>query len=126
MIAAINQGYPQTEIARASYEFQQQVERGEAVIVGVNKFQSKDEKPIETLKIDRSATARQCEKLHRLRKERHNEEVDRSLKALRLAAEGNCNLMPLLLDAVRSYATVGEICDVLRGTFGTWEERPNI
>jgi methylmalonyl-CoA mutase N-terminal domain/subunit len=126
MIAAIEAGYPQSEIAKASYAFQQEVETGKAVIVGVNKYQTKDEKPIDTLKIDAQAGARQTEKLRRLRKERNNEGVARSLDALKRAAEGTTNLMPLLLDSVRNYATVGEICDTLRGVFGTWEEHPNI
>jgi methylmalonyl-CoA mutase N-terminal domain/subunit len=124
MIPAINAGYPQGEISRASYEYQQKVEDGSAVIVGVNRFQSKEpEAPLDTLRIDHSATEHQCNKLRRLRKERHNGEVERSLNALRRAAEGDTNLMPFLIDAVRSWATVGEICDVLRGTFGTYTER---
>jgi methylmalonyl-CoA mutase N-terminal domain/subunit len=130
MISAIERGYPQTEIASASYEFQKKVERGEAVIVGVNKFQSGSnqgaEKQIDTLKIDQSAGDRQCEKLRRLRETRHNGEVARALGALRSAADGSDNLMPPLLDAVRAYATLGEICDVFREAFGTYEERPNI
>jgi methylmalonyl-CoA mutase N-terminal domain/subunit len=124
MIAAINASYPQSEIARASYEYQLQVEQGEASIVGVNRFQSKEpEQPIDTLRIDQTAYDRQAKKLHRLRKERHNGNVERSLNALRRAAEGDSNLMPFLIDAVRNWATVGEICDVLRGVFGTYTER---
>ncbi|HYA17051.1 MAG TPA: methylmalonyl-CoA mutase family protein [Bryobacteraceae bacterium] len=124
MIAAINAGYPQSEISRASYEYQQKVEQGAAVIVGVNRFQSQEpEPPIDTLRIDQTAHSQQAKKLHRLRKERHNGNVERSLNALRRAAEGDSNLMPFLIDAVRSWATVGEICDVLREVFGTYTER---
>jgi methylmalonyl-CoA mutase N-terminal domain/subunit len=126
MIAAIAGGYPQAEIARSSYEYQREVERGEAIIVGVNRFQVAEDQPIETLRVDASARTHQAEKLHRLRKERHNDDVERSLNALRRAAEGDRNLMPPLLDAVRSYATLGEICDVLRGVFGEYQERPKI
>jgi methylmalonyl-CoA mutase N-terminal domain/subunit len=126
MLCAIEKGFPQSEIAGASYEFQKQVEQGKAIIVGVNKFQQKDDKPIDTLRIDKSASDRQCEKLHRLRATRHNGDVDRTLSALRRAAASDDNLMPPLLDAVRSYATLGEICDVFREVFGTYEERPNI
>jgi methylmalonyl-CoA mutase N-terminal domain/subunit len=126
MVAAIEKGYPQAEISRASFEYQQKVEKGEAVVVGVNRFQSEADEPIETLKIDRSAEAHQREKLHELRKKRNNGDVERGLRALRGAAEGNGNLMPPLLDAVRSYATLGEICGALRDVFGTYEERPHI
>ena len=126
MIPAIENGYPQAEISRASYEFQQKIERGEAVIVGVNKFQSTEDKPIDTLRIDQRAGDQQCEKLRRLRASRNNEEVTRTLNTLRRAAGTKYNLMPPLLDAVRSYATLGEICDVFRDVFGTWEERPSI
>jgi methylmalonyl-CoA mutase N-terminal domain/subunit len=124
MISAIHAGYPQSEISRASYEFQKKVEDGSAVIVGVNRFRSATaEAPIDTLRIDREATEHQCKKLRRLRKERHNGDVERALGALRGAAEGEANLMPLLIDAVRKWATVGEICDVLRDVFGTYQER---
>jgi methylmalonyl-CoA mutase, N-terminal domain len=102
------------------------------VVVGVNKFRIPEEQPVQTLRIDQSAETRQIEKLHRLRKTRNNGDVERTLDALRRVAAASgvnkCdhNLMPLLLDAVRSYATVGEICGTLREVFGTYEERPNI
>jgi len=127
MIAAIERGFPQTEIARASYEYQQKVEKAEAVIVGVNRYTVTEEKPIETLRIEKSAEDRQIEKVRQLRKRRHNGDVERALTVLRHAADANSqNLMPPLLDAVRSYATLGEICGVLRDVFGIYEERPNI
>jgi methylmalonyl-CoA mutase, N-terminal domain len=136
MVAAIQRGFPQAEIARSSYEYQQKIEKGQAVIVGVNRFKSDKEKPIETLRIDQSSEERQIEKLRRLRKTRNNSDVERNLNVLRrMAAVGTrnlssneCdhNLMPPLLDAVRSYATVGEICDALREVFGTYQELPNI
>ncbi len=126
MVAAIEAGYPQAEIARASFEYQQKVEKGEAVVVGVNRFQSDGDEPIETLRVDRAAAARQSEKLRELRKTRNNGDVERGLRALRNAAEGDGNLMPSLLDAVRSYATLGEICGALRDVFGTYEERSHI
>jgi methylmalonyl-CoA mutase N-terminal domain/subunit len=126
MVAAIEQGFPQREIARASFEFQQKVEKGEAIVVGVNKFQTPEEKPIETLRIDQAAEHSQVEKLGRLRQLRSNVDVERSLTALRHEAGSQTNLMPALLDAVRSYATLGEICGALREVFGTYEERPNI
>jgi methylmalonyl-CoA mutase N-terminal domain/subunit len=126
MIPAIEQGFPQSEIARASYEYQKTVESGEAVVVGVNRFQSKDEKPLELLRIDAAAETRQCEKLRDLRARRSNESVRHALGELRKAATGTENLMPYLIGAVRVYATVGEICGALKELFGVWEERPNI
>jgi len=127
MIAAIERGFPQSEIARASYEYQQKIEKAEAVIVGVNRYTVTGEKPIETLHIEKSAEDRQIEKLRQLRKTRNNGDVEHSLHVLRRAADADSqNLMPPLLDAVRSYATLGEICDALREVFGTYEERPNI
>jgi methylmalonyl-CoA mutase N-terminal domain/subunit len=127
MIAAIQLGFPQVEIARASYEYQQKVEKAEAVVVDVNRYRQQAEEPIEILRIDQSAEARQIEKLRQLRKKRNNEDVERTLNVLRHAADANSqNLMPPLLDAVRSCATLGEICDALREVFGTWQERPNI
>jgi methylmalonyl-CoA mutase, N-terminal domain len=128
MIAAIERGFPQAEIARASYEYQRRVEDGEAVIVGVNRFQTAAEDPIETLRVDQAAETRQIEKLRQLRKTRNNGDVERSLGVLRRAADSQTgasdhNLMPPLLDAVRSYATLGEICGALREVFGTYEER---
>jgi methylmalonyl-CoA mutase N-terminal domain/subunit len=127
MIAAIERGFPQAEIARASYEYQRKIERGEAAVVGVNRYRAEEEKAIETLRVSRSAEDLQIEKLRGLRKTRNNGDVDRTLNVLRHAADAaSQNLMPPLLDAVRCYATLGEICEALREVFGTYEERPNI
>jgi methylmalonyl-CoA mutase N-terminal domain/subunit len=132
MVAAIERGFPQAEIQRSSYEYQRKIERGEAVIVGVNRYRVEDEEPIETIRIDQSAEDRQIEKLRQLRKRRNNGDVERTLIALRRAAAVSAqdlssrNLMPPLLDAVRAYATLGEVCGALREVFGTYEERPNI
>ena len=126
MIPAIEQGFPQSEIARASYDYQKKVESGEAVVVGVNRFTSNDDKPLELLRIDQAAERRQVEKLRQLRENRSRCDVNRTLNDLRHAAESSTNLMEPLLDAVRAYATVGEICGALKQVFGTWEERPNI
>jgi methylmalonyl-CoA mutase N-terminal domain/subunit len=127
MIPAIEQSYPQAEIAKASYAYQRKTESGETVVVGVNRFVSQEAGPaLEILQIDRQAENRQCEKLRVLRASRSNEAVARSLGALVRAAEGDRNLMPLLLDAVCAYATLGEICAALKQVFGTWEETPAI
>jgi methylmalonyl-CoA mutase N-terminal domain/subunit len=125
MIAAIEAGFPQTEIAAASYRYQREVESGERTIVGVNRFQSEDQ-PIELLEIDESAARHQCEKLAALRRRRDNNRVRKSLDDLQRAAEGTENTMPYLLDAVRAYATLGEICDALRTVFGTYQETTHL
>jgi len=122
MIPAIEKGYPQSEIAQASYAYQRTVETGEQVVVGVNRFRNEQETPLEVLKIARDAEQAQRRKLAALRASRNNEEVSRRLLELRRAAEGGTNLMPILLDAVRVYATLGEICSALRDVFGTWDE----
>jgi methylmalonyl-CoA mutase N-terminal domain/subunit len=125
MIPAIERGFPQSEIAAASYRFQKEVEAGERVIVGVNRFQSEDQ-PIELLQIDETAGRRQEEKLSALRRRRESNRVQQSLDALKRAAEGAENTMPYLLDAVRAYATLGEICDALRAVYGTYQETTHL
>jgi methylmalonyl-CoA mutase, N-terminal domain len=121
MVAAIERSYPQREIAEASYRYQMAVDKKEKIIVGVNDFVS-EEKPLDVLHIDESVARRQAERLRKLRSERSQEEVARRLTALRKAAEGQDNLMPFLFDAVKAYATLGEICDAMRDVFGTYEE----
>jgi methylmalonyl-CoA mutase, N-terminal domain len=122
MIPAIEKGFPQGEIADASYAYQRAVERGERIIVGVNAFQSPQEEPMELLQIDETAEASQAGKLKALRKARDNARVRGSLDELRRVAEGTANTMPAILDCVRALATTGEICDALREVFGTYQE----
>jgi methylmalonyl-CoA mutase N-terminal domain/subunit len=122
MIPAIEQNYPQREIAQASYAYQRAVEAGERIVVGVNAFQSDHDAPIEILQIDETAARKQRERLSALRRKRSSARVQSALDAVRRAAEGRQNMMPHLLDAVRSYATLGEICDALRDVFGTYQE----
>jgi methylmalonyl-CoA mutase N-terminal domain/subunit len=121
MVAAIERSYPQREIAEASYRYQMAVDKKEKIIVGVNDFVS-EEKPLDVLQIDESVGHRQAERLRKLRSDRSQAEVARRLTALRKAAEGKDNLMPFLFDAVKAYATLGEICDAMRDVFGTYEE----
>jgi methylmalonyl-CoA mutase N-terminal domain/subunit len=121
MVAAVERGYPQREIAEASYRYQCELDKKEKIMVGVNDFVS-EEKSLETLQIDDTVAHRQAERLRKLRAERSSEEVERRLSALRKAAEGKDNLMPYIFDAVKSYATLGEICDAMRVVFGTYEE----
>jgi len=126
MIAAIEAGFPQREIAEASYRYQREVETGDKIIVGVNAFQSQDEEPIEILQIDQTATERQVSKLRALRAKRDGARVSSTLDALRRAAQGRENKMPYILDAVRAYATLGEICNALRDVFGAYQEPSTI
>ena len=125
MVPAIETGFPQTEIAAASYRYQCEVESGERTIVGVNRFQSEGQ-PIELLQIDEAAARHQQEKLAALRARRDNSQVRKTLDALQRAAEGTENTMPRILDAVRAYATLGEICDSLRGVFGAYTETAHL
>jgi len=126
MVEAIERGFPQKEIAESAYRFQQAVERREKIIVGVNDFVQEDEPPIEILYIDESASEKQLAKLEQLKKTRDSGQVHRTLDALRAAARSTANLMPPILDAVRAYATVGEMCDALREVWGEYEEVPII
>jgi methylmalonyl-CoA mutase N-terminal domain/subunit len=126
MVEAIERGYPQKEIAEASYQFQQAVERREKTIVGVNDFVQADEKPIEILYLDDATANLQLERLAELKRTRDNDRVRRTLDALKAGARGRDNTMPLLLDCVRAYATVGEMCDALREVWGEYEEVPVI
>jgi methylmalonyl-CoA mutase N-terminal domain/subunit len=122
MLSAIESGFPQREIARAAYEYQRSVEQGESVIVGVNKFAESAEQPLEVLQIGEEAQKRQMEALHQLKKRRRQTAVDQALGGVRKAAQGTANTMPPILDAVRAYATVGEICEALKDVFGGYTE----
>jgi methylmalonyl-CoA mutase, N-terminal domain len=126
MVEAIERGFPQKEIAESAYRFQQAADRKEKVIVGVNEFVQADDPPIEILYIDDSAAATQLAKLEALRRRRDNDAVQRALDRMRQTAKTTANLMPPILDAVRAYATVGEMCDALREVWGEYEEVPVI
>lgn len=132
MVKAIERGYPQKEIAEAAYQYQRAVEAKEKIIVGVNEFAIEEEPP-KTLYIGESVGQHQSAKLKALRARRSNDEVQRKLNELKKAAaqevraesNGNvshANTMPYIIDAVRAYATVGEICDALRQVYGTYTE----
>jgi len=126
MVEAIEQGFPQREIAEASYKFQQAVERREKVIVGVNEFVQDDEVPVQTLYIDETTAEKQMGRLTELKRTRDPAAVARALDALRQTARGTGNTMYPLLDCARAYATVGEMCDALRDVWGEYEEVPLI
>jgi methylmalonyl-CoA mutase N-terminal domain/subunit len=126
MVEAIEHGFPQKEIAESSYRFQQAVERREKIVVGVNDFVQDTDSGVEILYIDDTASERQLGRLESLRQTRDNAEVRRTLDGLRKAAGGTGNLMTPILDAVRAYATLGEMCDALRDVWGEYEEVPVI
>jgi methylmalonyl-CoA mutase N-terminal domain/subunit len=121
MVAAIERGFPQREIADAAYRYQVAVDQKQKIVVGVNDYLM-DGKQIETLEIDGSVGDRQADRLRKLRADRSNAEVERRLNSLRHAAAGTDNLMPHLIDAVKAYATLGEICSALRQPFGVYQE----
>jgi methylmalonyl-CoA mutase N-terminal domain/subunit len=123
MVAAIEQGFPQREIQEASYQYQKAVERKEKIVVGVNDFVLETETAIEILSIDETVAERQVARTRKVRETRDNSRCKATLEALgKAAAAGNVNMMPFVLDCVRSYATLGEICDALRAVYGTYEE----
>jgi methylmalonyl-CoA mutase N-terminal domain/subunit len=126
MVEAVEQGFPQKEIAEASYRFQQSVEMRDKIIVGVNDFVQEDEEPLPILYIDDTTANRQLARLEELKRTRDNERVTQTLEALRAAARTQTNTMYPLLDCVRAYATVGEMCDALRDVWGEYEETPLI
>ncbi|HEX5034805.1 MAG TPA: methylmalonyl-CoA mutase family protein, partial [bacterium] len=122
MVRAIETGYPIKEIAEASFKFQRKVESGEEKIVGVNDFLSEDAEPLEILKIDPTVERQQVENLKKVKAGRDSAAVQAKLEALKTAARGEANLMPLILDAVRSYSSVGEIMGALREVWGEYHD----
>ena len=123
-IRAIENGFFKKEIAQSAYKRQMEIEKKERVIVGVNDdvMKEENEETIEVFKVNPEAEKRQIEKLKKLRKERDNKKVRQSLEKLKKVAKGNDNLYPSVLEAVESYATVGEICETLREVFGKYDE----
>ena len=122
MLGAIERGFPQREIAESAYRYQREIDTGQRIVVGVNDYLTEEHVAIPLLEIDREGERRQRERLARVRRERDNELVSQRLEALREAARGTENLMPHILDAVRAYATLGEICGVFREVFGEYRE----
>jgi methylmalonyl-CoA mutase N-terminal domain/subunit len=122
MLAAIERGFPQLEIANSAYKFQQQLDGGEKVMVGVNKYRSSEETLIETLKVDEGVEAEQVERSKEIRRVRDNRKVKQELTNLRAACQSNRNVMPYVIQAVGEYATEQEICDVYREVFGEYRD----
>jgi methylmalonyl-CoA mutase, N-terminal domain len=124
VVPAIKENFFQREIAEASFRYQSELERGERVIVGVNRYQEPDEKPIEILHIDHALEQKQVDRVRSLRERRDSAAVERALARLKEAAVEDRNLMPAIVDASRVYVTMGEMCDALREVWGTWRETP--
>ncbi len=120
--AAIENGFIQKEIQASAYRYQQEIEREDRIVVGLNRFQVEEKKPGNLLRVDPAVRISQINKIERLKSERDGQRVTTTLAALKQAALGNSNLMPPILDAVKAYATLGEICDVLRGVFGEYRQ----
>ncbi|MGD8561889.1 MAG: methylmalonyl-CoA mutase family protein, partial [Desulfarculaceae bacterium] len=120
-VEAVESGFVQREIQQAAYAYQKAVESGERVVVGVNKFITDSPPPKNLLRVDPKVREEQIAVLAKLKDQRDNQAVKQGLAALKKAALGDDNLMPPILDCVRSYATLGEICDTLRQVFGEYQ-----
>ena len=126
MVAAIEAGYPQREVANSAYREQQAFDRGESPLVGVNQYVDGAPLAVPTLLIDDQVAAQQLERIDSVRKSRNETSVFRALEALGRAAKGTDNLMPLIIEAARTEATLGEMCDALRSVWGEYEESPEL
>ncbi|MBC8525928.1 MAG: methylmalonyl-CoA mutase family protein [Candidatus Cloacimonetes bacterium] len=123
MIEAIEKGYVQKQIQDSAYKYQKQIENDERIIVGVNKFVSNEKPEQDILKVNEQIEKYQIEKLKEVKKQRDNDKVKRSLERIRQDAKSSNNLIPAFLDAIKTYTTLGEICDVLRNEFGEYKEK---
>lgn len=121
-VEAIEKGYIQREIQDSAYTYQRDIEKEDRIVVGLNRFQTEEERPGNLLRVDPSVQREQTEHLKKLRSERDNDKVKQTLADLETAARGADNMMPFILEAVKSYTTLGEICDVLRGVFGEYQQ----
>jgi methylmalonyl-CoA mutase N-terminal domain/subunit len=124
VVEAIKENFFQREIAEASFRYQREVESGERVVVGVNRYVQEDETPLEILKIDAALEQKQIERVAAVRGRRDAAEVEAALARLKAAAAGDENLMGPILESTRAYVTMGEMCDALRDVWGVWRETP--
>jgi methylmalonyl-CoA mutase, N-terminal domain len=124
VIPAIEDNFQQREIAEASFRYQGELERGERVVVGVNRYALEQEAPVELLRIDPALEAKQIERVRGVRARRDSGDVEAALARLQADAETDVNLMPAIMDAARVYTTMGEMCDTLRKVWGVWRETP--
>jgi len=121
-IPAIETGFFQKEIADSAYEYQKEVDEKRRILVGVNDYTTEEKQPIKVLRVDPKVEEKQVASLHKLKSERDNKKVNEMLEKLHYATEKDENLMPIIIDAVKAYATIGEICDVLREIYGEFKE----
>jgi methylmalonyl-CoA mutase N-terminal domain/subunit len=126
MLRAIEKGWVQRQIQEAAYKFQREVEEGDRTVVGVNEFQLEGEAPLDLLKVDDGPEKQQLAKIKKVKAERDGKAVQAKLEALRKAAHTKENLVPFILDAVRSYATLGEVCNTLRAEWGEYTPRADV
>ncbi|MFO8057683.1 MAG: methylmalonyl-CoA mutase family protein [bacterium] len=119
-VKAIERGFIQREIEDSAYRYQKEIESGDKVVVGQNRFQEEEDQPVDLLKLDPELVKEQVNKLEKLRAERDNDKVKKTLADLKAAAQGSDNLMPAIIEAVRAEATLGEVCNVLREVFGEY------
>jgi methylmalonyl-CoA mutase, N-terminal domain len=124
VIPAIEENFMQREIAEASFRYQGEIERGERVIVGVNRYALEQEAPVELLRIDPALEAKQIGRVRAVRDRRDSGNVEAALARLQADAENDVNLMPAIMDAARVYTTMGEMCEALRMVWGAWRETP--
>jgi methylmalonyl-CoA mutase N-terminal domain/subunit len=122
MLAAIEKNYPQQEIADAAYHYQRQIDGREKVVVGVNKYRTDEDVPVETLEIDEALETLQIEKTNRVKTERNNQEVESCLERVGEACSGDENVMESVITAVKAGATLQEVCDVYRKVFGEYRD----
>jgi methylmalonyl-CoA mutase (EC 5.4.99.2) len=122
IVSAIEKGYPQMEIADAAYRYQKQVENQQKIVVGVNKYKMDEKDTIPILSIPKEVEQRQIERTKKIKTERDNNLVNKTLSRLKEAAKNNENLVPFVLDAVKAYASIGEIMDVMRTVFGEYRD----
>jgi methylmalonyl-CoA mutase N-terminal domain/subunit len=119
-VSAIEKGYMQREIVESAYRHQQEVEAKKRIVVGLNQFRTEEETRINTLRVNPAVEKTQVEQLQSLRRKRNRRKVKAILNRLHAAADKNGNLVPIITDAVKEYATLGEICDVLRQAYGEY------
>jgi methylmalonyl-CoA mutase N-terminal domain/subunit len=122
MLAAIEKNYPQQEIADAAYRYQRQIDKNEKSVVGVNRYTTEESIPVEIIEIDEELERLQIEKTNRVRNERDNTKVRECLEKVGEACAGNQNIMEPLLEGVKAYATLQELCDVFRQVFGEYRD----
>ena len=122
MVSAIEKGFPQKEIKDAAYAYQKEIDGKERIVVGLNEFVTEEKTAIKVFKIDEDTAKRQIERVKSARKKRDEKRLQKAMGDLKKAAASNGNLIPFLIEVVKAYGTLGEICDSLKSVFGVYEE----